>query len=385
MSRKSTSATALIAALLGSGAGWFFSPSSGISPEELVGLDNAYAAVEREAARVGDGDLIFHVANYRAMFTAYYLLEQEEPVEPEPEPNLTPGELGGTYVTWTWKGVQGAGRPTSVDPFESGGRMEGFIFQGDPPGSYTQNGITGGSKTLKEDILVRDAVIQHWNKWGCRAYGVRRDVRFEHVRISDGTNEHGFYANMSGESGADPPPGTIALAFRWCLFENIPSQAIQIVQVGRDNEYANPAAEITPGGLILVEDTWLRNVGDVAGGARPSFALSFFETMNDVALRRVWLDNSMHDESRGALMAHRRDAVTIEDCQFDTGKLQQPMAQLWDIGTLTIRGCSFTAKGGQDWLDIQRCGLVIFEDCTGSTRVRIDGVDLGSASGLTLP
>lgn len=383
---------ALLAGLAaGGGSGYVLSPAEDrrIDEEEIAALDDGFAYLEGQIAETQSGKLIATASSFRQLFTAAILLEKAPPTPVDPPPPVT--EYGcppdAVLVDWVKKLVAGGGRPPSVPDWESGATVELFDFRGDPPGTYTQNGVTGGSKSWKDEIVVRDAVVRDWNKWGWRGYGVRRDVVWQRVTIRDGWQEHGIYVNLSGLGPDWPgnPLDEVCMRVSACLFENIPSQAIQTVQAGRQAEYAQPALDFTPGGWVIVEDTLLRNVGDAVGGSRPSFALSFFKSMNPVRVSRVVLDNSMHARSRGALMAHGRDLLVIEDSSFATGVLEQPMWQVWDVGEVVVSGCSFEAKGGQNWLDFQRCGIVRLVDCDGLTRVRIDGTDLGPVEGMTLP
>lgn len=383
---------ALVAAALG--GGYILAPGT-INDDELVALDALYARVElgvnnaQAAYQLEDeqlGEILEWtdgaVADFRQTFSLAYLLEPDpnpppiDPPPPDPEYGVPPDVV---LADWEWKPVSGAGRPASVPPFESGNVMEAFDFHGSEPGAYTQNGITNGSKSLKSGLIVRNALIRDWKKWGCRGYGIQSDVHFVNCTIRDGSAEHGFYSNISGMGpGAVFPSNLEAVSFRWCLWENIPSQAVQIVQAGRANEYLDPAFEISPGGWIVLEDCMLRNISDPAAGARPSFSLSFFETMNSVRLTRVTLDNGMQGDSRGGFMAHAREELIVEDCRFVVGVLQQPMGQIWDVEHVRITNTIFAAQGGQDWLDIKGADTIEISGCTGPTQIRVDGVGVGT-------
>ncbi len=264
-------------------------------------------------------------------------------------------------------------------------------FHGPAPNgaNYTGIGLGGGYSPHKDDTLVEDCLISHTKKWGMRNYSMRRGNVVRRVTFRDCQDEHAIYLNPAG-FGADfwtnaPNPfiPEHCVLIDHCLFDDIHSQAIQFRQPeGKPEKTAGGADDWTPGGALIVRDCLARNISQVGVGGRPSFAFSFQRSRNPVLLERVTLDNSMQEQSRGAVLVegyeepegavghYPREAI-LRDCSFTLGHAQQSVGKFTDLASLTIENCHFEATGGNTWLSIEGCEKVVVKDCTGNVRIHV--------------
>lgn len=231
-----------------------------------------------------------------------------------------------------------------------------------------------------DGLRVADCDLQSHQKWASRSYNMRARNAFYRCSFRDVYNEHGIYWNLHGYDGSDVPLDVATLILRRCLFENIGSQAVQTVMLGRDAEYSDPTRGISPGGPIFMRGVLARNVGyNRSGNARASFAFSFFRSHNSVDLAGIFLDNSGQATSRGALLCEARaGSLALSHSIFLTGVLQQPMFKVEGVeDSVEVTDCMFHATGGQAVVDIRNCGSVRVANCGGNVRLRVDGLDVG--------
>lgn len=246
---------------------------------------------------------------------------------------------------------------------------------------------THGAPLAWTDVLVRGALDesgQPRSRWGLIVFDVE-GWSFSQCTFRDIPDEHGIYATTLG-----------GLRFERCLFENIGSQAIQIVgavpgtpraeQTAHQTDWREYSAARAAETHSIVECVFLE-VGQPTGG-RPSFAISAFEgPRNPVRIERCVLRTraSAHPDgggvtrdSFGAVMAHQRSRFELLDTYIEYLDGDRDVIQVWNCsdgvaGTpdVVLRGNRVLA--GQ-WVDIrvQPGDTVVIEGNAGSTaRVRI--------------
>jgi len=215
------------------------------------------------------------------------------------------------------------------------------------------------------NLVIRDCEFRDHEKWASRAYRIAGAV-VEFCRFADVTKEHGKYWNIAG--GGD------GIIVRDCVFEDIGSQALQYVQRA-DEQGVDLSSDITPGGPIRVLRCDFRNIG-CTHGDRPSFALSFFPSMNDVVVDDCHLDNATDQvTSFGALLCQGHPSLTVTDSSFILAHNDRPIAKIEDTPFVLIENSHFECQGLQRTIEINRCPNVTVRGCTGNVVLKINGTD----------
>ncbi len=210
----------------------------------------------------------------------------------------------------------------------------------------------------------RDGVIK--TRWGVRAYDVI-DWKFLHCEFRNIPDEHGCYLSAPG-----------SVLWSRCRFENIGSQAIQVVyrwQPPNLHETTNPALRDI-GGLQHVQECLVLEVGKPSGG-RPSYALSFFEGPRcDVKIERCFIqtlgsqhlsDQGLPCASFGAIMVHDRPRVELFDNFVNYRKPDRDVIQIWNVEEVVIEGCEVT----EGLIELRNCGKVRVRGNRGGARLRV--------------
>jgi hypothetical protein len=242
-----------------------------------------------------------------------------------------------------------------------------------------------------DDFHMKDCVVRGGTKWASRSYRMRRGNALVHCAFTTTWPEHDAYWNMMGyDVGQEGYGRRPAFSILGCYFEDTGSQSVQIVQ--REIEWYGqvPAADLTPGGPIVVMDTLSRNAGlgidhpagiegkGYEGDPRSAFAFSFFRSKHNVFMRRVMVDKTMQMRSSGCLLVEGRPRCVVDSCAFMSADTRQPLAIFRDIDDLVIRKSWWSARAGQAWISLERVKRVTIEGCqTGGAlpvRVQIDGV-----------
>jgi len=240
-----------------------------------------------------------------------------------------------------------------------------------------------------EDLGVVNCMFRWGDKWLSRMYRVRQAL-FDRCTFMDVLQEHAIYWNIAGGHATHEPSDDVNIHIRRCHFHNISSQAIQMVgSPDRAGETPEPEEDASPGLGIKVSESLFQNIGARTGHTRASFALSFFQTPNDVWLEDVILNNRMQPTSRGALLCERRDTprsrLFVNHSYFHTGKLEQPMAKIEDTKEVILHDTEFIARrGGQSWIDIKGAEKLRITECGGNVMVRRNGQDLGMIETLDI-
>lgn len=243
-----------------------------------------------------------------------------------------------------------------------------------------------GKEGICRNVVIENCLLTNAWRWLFRSYRMQQDIALKNCTFRDVDEEHGIYWNMAG-LGTDfsgNHEDVIAFQLNNCLFENIGSQAIQIVYRGPETE--DPEEDGTRGGMILCEDVLVRNTG-LPRGTRASFAYSFKGSNNPVTLRRCILDNTMHTHrSRGCVLVQNPDNVVIEDCSFQAVATEQPVGKFDDCESVTITNTHFESLpiddgyDGQNWLQFTNCKKISISGCTGKTEIIVNGEKVGPVS-----
>lgn len=239
-----------------------------------------------------------------------------------------------------------------------------------------------------DSVHLRDLEVRTSKKWASRSYRMRTGNRVEYCSFVDVLDEHAIYWNLAG----GVVKGENALVIANCFFENIGSQAVQLVQ--RDHEQGfDFTADSIPGAPVYFSDSVLRNVGDGWGDLnRASYAISVFgrekqsadghstlavtSIEQDFHLRRVMLDNSMqvvgHKDgatSHGAIYVGPRPTSSVKECVVLMGKTDRPVARFEGVDDVTIQGSYFHAEGGQARIEFENCGKINVQGCHGNVDI----------------
>ena len=232
-----------------------------------------------------------------------------------------------------------------------------------------------------DKILLENCAVYRGRKWVSRSHGMRALNRIMHCAFFDTWPEHVLYWNLAGYGGGLLKPrayalSTPALEVGNCYFENTGSQDIQLVQRATDWYGETPKEDITPGGPIVLHDNLSRNAGCGIGDgtARSSFAISCFQSQNDVVVARCAVDKSMQPKSTGLLLIEGRGRARITGFVGLANNLTQPAVKARGVKELVIERSHYYCPEGQAWLDIEAtCKNVSISDCTGNMTIRRDG------------
>ena len=210
-------------------------------------------------------------------------------------------------------------------------------------------------------------------RWGIIAHGAK-DWTFRRCLFRDIPDEHGLYLKSCWD-----------LSFERCRFENIGSQAIQVVW--RDHEAATPGICVDPYGngrpaVQRVTECVFLEVGQPTGG-RPSYALSFFEreppttpVFSDVLVERCWLESQRYANqamdggpyySYGAIMVHGRNRVVLDSNVVRYRRPNRAIVQIWNCAEVVLRGGDYS----EGLIDIRNCPKVTLAGLTGNAQVQV--------------
>ncbi|MCP3980822.1 MAG: hypothetical protein GY716_16090 [bacterium] len=236
-------------------------------------------------------------------------------------------------------------------------------------------------------------------RWGARARRMGRGLEFRYCTIARILQEHGLYFNL--DNSEEPwEDGEYALLISHCLFEDLGSQAIQCVSAfGREHETPVGKVDQRDGPPIRIEDTLIYNSGANRDWGRASFALSFFDDLNDLELKRVEIDNRHQNYdaqiaadrgeyktgSRGCLLVSGVDPalgrkVTLADCMFRRGWSRQELAGFRNCAAVRITGSTFEGEGPGNRLQFSNCAQILIGGCRGNARIVVDGKDVSSVA-----
>jgi len=270
------------------------------------------------------------------------------------------------------------------------------------------------------DVLVDNVLFSKGKMWCARLYGVQYDVVFERVSFTDTQREHGCYSNMAG-LGTNRPPSwpapesLVALRFHRCLFENLGGQGIQTVleergdqdpwsadKMLRINETTDYDEDATPGGWLVTDGCMFRATAQDT--SRPAFAISHFQSRNNVLIRAStvdnlnWADGSNRSKTYGAVMIQGCPAYTdvrgvyheaydrkvvIEDSDFHGREYAQPVMLLErGLSAIRLRRCTLNGSGGQNMIRVMGSPNtdLLVEDCEGNAVIEFNGKVVGTVA-----
>jgi len=236
-----------------------------------------------------------------------------------------------------------------------------------------------------DGIRLQDLAVRNATKWASRSYRMRSDNRVERCAFFNTHNEHDIYWNLAGYNRGlllkDGIPLSVpTLVLRACYFEDTGSQNVQLVQRPIEQGFdCKAAGDLTPGGPIVMSDCLSRNAGRLIGdgNARAAFALSGFETKNNVVITRFFVDKSMQPKSTGSLLLERHPLAQVRGSVFLSGDNQQAIASVQGCGVVTFNGSTFHAAGGQNWIDVKDTKHVSFTNCVGDAHIHWNKQDVG--------
>lgn len=288
--------------------------------------------------------------------------------------------------------------------------VDGLRQEGDVCFHYAADAVIRGLHLVSKHPNSK-AAIMHWSgrglsrasfedcvfeglNWGGRSYRAQHE-RFERCTFRNVDREHGDYENTAGDPDDVETP---AIEYVDCLFEELSGQAVQTTgAVGkRRAETPDPDFDNQPGGPLVLRRSLLRNVslnrGNEVGGGT-SYPISHAYGKHDVLLEDVVLDNGEVAEMHGALLVQGQDLDDFERaCTWLGGRIigrntNRPVASLQAMPRTRIEGVEFDVDGGQNKLQFDKgTGEVVIEGCKGSTRIEIEGQDVGSvADGVHYP
>lgn len=228
-------------------------------------------------------------------------------------------------------------------------------------------GIGSTSNKYSDGYTFRDMLINSppWKldgMWGARCYNVK-DWLVQRVTIERIMKEHGLYLNLCGN-----------ITVENCLFREIGAQAIQFVY--REEEFGTimkPQEE----GLILIQNNKVVNAGNAEHWGRASFAISCFQTVQDVRVvgNDVTIDvepffsQGQYRNAHGGLLIGERGRAVVNGNTFI---LNNPDRSNWKIRNVN----QFVAKnnivrGGV--ITIENCPNVTIESNMGDCLIKVDG------------
>jgi hypothetical protein len=220
-----------------------------------------------------------------------------------------------------------------------------------------------------DNLLIMDCTFMNHHKWASRSYRMRSNNKFLNCRFSNVLTEHAIYHNIAGYNGIVDIT-TPSFVVDGCLFEDIGSQAIQLVQRAMEQGIDCAAlGDCTHGGPIIIRNTLFRNIGwNLGGNARASYALSLFDCTNEAYISNITVDNSLQRESRGALLLQNSVNAVVENSSFILGNNDRPIIECANVQKLTIQNCHFESLGNNA-LNIHGCGQVDIVNCTGNAAI----------------
>lgn len=239
-------------------------------------------------------------------------------------------------------------------------------------------GLTHPQNSPPLRARIWNFVVASAFNWHSRAYEV------DELEISDDAHlgadrEHDFYPTLNGGRSK-------FFICRRGFSRNAGGQHIQTTQ--RESE----GASLEPGGLILVEDRFVRNAGWNFEHGRNGFTFSYFDGQrwdgthvpgsHDVVQRRCIVDKNMQEKSTGFLLIQSRKRASVSWQCFLAGELVQPFIKLEGEGdSCFLEHFVLYATGGQKWIDVSPgWEKVWIADFRGDAHVKREKKDLGPAS-----
>lgn len=226
-----------------------------------------------------------------------------------------------------------------------------------------------------DGIRIAHSILEGGAKWASRSYRMRSLNTVEFTAFLDTYPEHDLYWNIAGYNGDEKLKGRFAALFRGLYFERTAGQNIQLVQVGDNRRFeegfdAVGAGDWTRGGPIVVVDVLSRDAGWLQDGphVRAAYALSFFESDNDIYIVRALVDKTMQPASQGCLLLEGHKKVVVRSSAFMGTNMRQPLVKVARCEEVLFEGCLFDAAQGQNWVDIE-ASRVTFKGCTGSASI----------------
>lgn len=237
-----------------------------------------------------------------------------------------------------------------------------------------------------DGFRVAHSIIEGGAKWASRSYRMRSLNTVEWSAFLDTYPEHDLYWNIAGYNDEPSLKGRFAALFRGLYFERTGGQNIQLVQVGENRRFeegfdAVAAGDWTQGGPIIVSDVLSRDAGWLQEGdhVRSAFALSFFETKNNLFLVRAFIDKTMQPASQGCLLIEGHERAVVKNSVFLGRNMRQPLALVKRCQEVIFDQCVFQADEGQTWVDIEDA-KVTFRGCLGSAGVNANRKQIGSVA-----
>ena len=235
-----------------------------------------------------------------------------------------------------------------------------------------------------DQFRVAHSIIEGGAKWASRSYRMRSLNTVEWSAFLDTYPEHDLYWNIAGYNNDPALKGRLAALFRGLYFERTGGQNIQLVQIGENRRFeegfdAVAAGDWTDGGPIIVTDLLSRDAGWLQEGdhVRSAFALSFFESMNNLFLVRVFVDKTMQPASQGCLLIDGHERAVVKNSVFIGKNMRQPLAKVKRCQEVTFEGCLFQADEGQNHVEIDDA-KVTFIGCLGTARVMSNRQQIGA-------
>jgi len=229
-------------------------------------------------------------------------------------------------------------------------------------------------------FVLEDCEIRGHEKWGTRAYRMRYANCINHCRFGDIMYEHGLYWNLAGyNNDPDLDLNVPSLIIENCIFGDIASQAIQLVQRASEQGFDFEAAgDLTRGGDVVIKNSFFRNIGwNHGGNARASYGISAFASNNHVLVENCHLDNSCQKFSKGAIMSSWHPSTTVKDSSFMLGIGDRPIAEFEGNNLLSIKDSTFINEGPQKFIRIKSCQNIDISDCSGNVSIQVDGNIVG--------
>jgi len=243
--------------------------------------------------------------------------------------------------------------------------------------------VSSAAETLEEIVFERWLLENNVNlnqhaKWGKITYN-EKNCRHRNVTIRGIDKEHAVYNHS--------PRGEVL--YEDCTFEDCGAQGVQITY--RDPESDTPNGYLETGTHKLVRCSIIK-CGQPRGYGRASYALSFFgrQEGDGSSPRMAWgcpvelWDTAIKHNSqglyelRGALLCEWRPSLTVYGGYTAyQGTADRDLWHVHNVDVVAVDGHGFI---GTRKINIDGATNVNFSNCTGSTQVWINGVNMGPVS-----
>jgi hypothetical protein len=213
---------------------------------------------------------------------------------------------------------------------------------------------------------------------------------------------HGAYKNLHK-----------GVTFRWCLFDELGGNAIQLVNREDTFKKGKPAVDNRKavGGPVLIEKSVIQETGYSDG--RGSFPISlmglgrpgrqFDVTVRDVLVSCRWgIPDSDGHRSRGGLLVEAGlvgnrayGTVLVENFKAVLSNPDRQILAINNSESVKVTGCEFIVNGGNTWIDLDRydfegfknvmpCGKIEWAGNDGNVQVRLRDKIIGPCTGAYL-